>query len=44
MTIIGSLKDGLYNDDTLIRTKSVMDGFASFLLASRYGRSVAFSA
>lgn len=44
MTIIGSLKDGLSNDGTLIRTKSVMDGFASFLLASRYGRSVAFSA
>jgi len=44
MTIIGSLKDGLYNDGTLIRTKSVMDGFASFILASRYGPSVAFSA
>jgi len=44
MTIIGSLKDGLYNDGTLIRTKSVMDVFASFILASRYGPSVAFSA
>ena len=44
MTILGSLKDGLYNDATLIRTKSVMDGFASFVLASRYGLSVAFSA
>ncbi|HUJ18617.1 MAG TPA: DUF554 domain-containing protein [Nitrospirota bacterium] len=44
MTIIGSLKDGLNGDGTLIRTKSVMDCFASFLLASRYGRSVAFSA
>ena len=44
MTIIGSLKDGLYQDGTLIRTKSVMDGFASFLLASRYGISVLFSA
>lgn len=44
MTIIGSLKDGLYNDGTLIKTKSVMDGFASFLLASRYGSSVVFSA
>ncbi|HYA87003.1 MAG TPA: DUF554 domain-containing protein [Nitrospirota bacterium] len=44
MTIIGSLKDGLYNDGTLIRTKSVMDGFASFILASRYGPSVALSA
>jgi uncharacterized membrane protein YqgA involved in biofilm formation len=44
MTIIGSLKDGLYNDGTLIRTKSVMDGFASFVLASRYGPSVALSA
>jgi len=44
MTIIGSLKDGLYNDGTLIKTKSVLDGFASFVLASRYGPSVAFSA
>lgn len=44
MTIIGSLKDGLYNDSLLIKTKSVMDGFASFVLASRYGPSVAFSA
>lgn len=44
MTIIGSLKDGLYRDGALIRTKSVMDGFASFILASHYGPSVAFSA
>ena len=44
MTIIGSLKDGLYNDGTLIKTKSVLDGFASFVLASHYGPSVAFSA
>lgn len=44
MTIIGSLKDGLSNDSTLIRTKSVMDGFASFIIASRYGPSVALSA
>ena len=44
MTIIGSLKDGLYHDGTLIRTKSIMDGFASFMLASRYGPSVVFSA
>jgi hypothetical protein len=44
MTIIGSLKDGLVGDSMLIRTKSVMDGFASFVLASRYGPSVAFSA
>ena len=44
MTIIGSLKDGLYNDGTLIRTKSILDGFAAFVLASRYGPSVAFSA
>ena len=43
MTIIGSLKDGLYNDGSLIRTKSVLDGFASFVLASHYGPSVAFA-
>ncbi len=44
MTIIGSLKDGLSGDGTLIRTKSVLDGFASLLLASRYGLPVLFSA
>lgn len=44
MTIIGSIKDGLYNDTLLIKTKSVMDGFASILLASQYGYSVIFSA
>jgi len=44
MTIIGSLKDGLFQDGTLIRTKSVMDGFAALMLTSRYGASVAFSA
>jgi uncharacterized membrane protein YqgA involved in biofilm formation len=44
MTIIGSLKDGLYNDGTIIETKSVMDCFAAMLLASRYGWSVTFSA
>lgn len=44
MTIIGSIKDGLYNDTVLIKTKSIMDGFASILLASQYGISVIFSA
>ncbi len=44
MMIIGSLKDGLYNDSTLIRTKSILDGFAAFVFASRYGPSVFFSA
>lgn len=44
MTIIGSIKDGLYNDATLIKTKSVMDGFASLILSAKYGTSVLFSA
>ncbi len=44
MMIIGSLKDGLYNDSTLIKTKSILDGFAAFVFASRYGPSVLFSA
>lgn len=43
MTIIGSIKDGLYNDAALIKTKSVMDGFASIILSSRYGISVIYS-
>jgi len=44
MTIIGSIKDGLYNDRVLIKTKSIMDCFASMILASQYGISVIFSA
>lgn len=44
MTIIGSIKDGLYNDGIIIKTKSIMDGFAAILLASKYGISVIFSA
>lgn len=44
MTIIGSIKDGLYNDAMLIKTKSVMDGFTAILLTAKYGVSVAFSA
>lgn len=44
MTIIGSIKDGLYNDATLINIKSIMDGFASILLTAKYGLSVIFSA
>lgn len=44
MTIIGSIKDGLYDDSTLIKIKSIMDGFASILLTAKYGLSVIFSA
>lgn len=44
MTIIGSIKDGLYNDTLLIKTKSVMDGFAAIILTSKFGISVIFSA
>ncbi len=44
MTIIGSIKDGLYNDGTIIKIKSVMDGFASIILTAKYGLSVIFSA
>jgi len=44
MTILGSIKDGLYNDSVLIKTKSIMDCFASLILASQYGVSVIFSA
>lgn len=43
MTIIGSIKDGLYDDVLLIKTKSVMDGFASIILSSKYGISVIYS-
>ena len=44
LTIVGALEEGLNNDPALIYTKSVLDGFASIVLAATYGWGVLFSA
>jgi len=44
MTFVGALNEGLTGDRTLIYSKSILDGFASIVLASAYGVGVLFSA
>ncbi|MCL2304965.1 MAG: DUF554 domain-containing protein [Planctomycetaceae bacterium] len=44
MTIIGSIESGLNNDQTIIKTKSVLDGVSSMFLSSTLGFGVLFSA
>ncbi len=44
MAILGSIKAGTDGDYRLIYIKSVLDGFLSVILASRYGLGVLFSA
>ena len=44
LTLVGALEEGLNNDPSLIYTKSVLDGFASVVLAATYGWGVLFSA
>ncbi|MGB3849232.1 MAG: DUF554 domain-containing protein [Tunicatimonas sp.] len=44
LTLVGALEEGLNNDPSLIYTKSVLDGFASIVLAATYGWGVLFSA
>lgn len=44
LTIVGALEEGLTGDASLIYTKSVLDGFASVVLAATYGWGVLFSA
>jgi len=43
MTIVGSLKAGLYKDYELILTKSVMDGFMAIMMSASMGIGVGFS-
>lgn len=43
MTIVGSLKEGISGDASLIYAKSLLDGFTSIALASTYGVGVLFS-
>ena len=44
LTIVGALEEGLNDDPSLIYTKSMLDGFASIVLAVTYGWGVLFSA
>ena len=44
LTIVGALEEGITGDPSLIYTKSVLDGFASMVLAVTYGWGVLFSA
>ena len=43
MALIGSLNNGLSNDNTLLVIKAMMDGLASIPFASTYGLGVGFS-
>ena len=43
MTIVGAIDEGLRGNRTLLKVKSMMDGFTSIALASTYGIGVAFS-
>ncbi len=44
MTVLGSLRDGLMGDPTLLVIKSLMDGFAGMALAASLGGGVILSA
>ncbi len=43
MAILGSFDEGLRGDPTILLTKSLLDGFASIVLAATYGMGVIFS-
>ena len=44
MTIVGSIKDGISGDASILYAKSILDGFASIAFASTLGIGVIFSA
>ena len=44
MAIVGSLKDGLSGDHSILFAKSVLDGISSIIFASTFGIGVVFSA
>ena len=44
LTILGSIRDGLYGDYQLLAVKSLLDGFAAMAFASALGWGVGFSA
>lgn len=43
MTILGAINEGINGDNSLLITKSVLDGFTSIALASTFGVGVLFS-
>lgn len=43
MTILGAINEGISGDNSLLITKSVLDGFTSIALASTFGIGVIFS-
>jgi hypothetical protein len=43
LTILGAIEEGTTGDNSLLITKSVLDGFTSIALASTFGSGVAFS-
>ena len=43
MTILGAINEGVSGDNSLLITKSVLDGFTSIALASTFGIGVIFS-
>jgi uncharacterized protein len=43
MTIVGSINEGVNGDNSLLLTKSILDGFTSIALASTMGIGVLFS-
>jgi uncharacterized membrane protein YqgA involved in biofilm formation len=43
MAIVGSIQDGINNDQTVLYTKSLLDGFASIAFSSALGIGVVFS-
>jgi uncharacterized membrane protein YqgA involved in biofilm formation len=43
MTILGAINEGVSGDNSLLITKSVLDGFTSIALASTFGVGVIFS-
>ena len=44
LTILGSIRDGLYGDYQLLAVKALLDGFAAMAFASALGWGVGFSA
>lgn len=44
MTVLGSIRDGMVGDYSLLAIKSLLDGFASLALAASLGIGVVFSA
>jgi len=44
MAVVGAIQDGIYQDSTMLYAKAVLDFVIVMVLASSYGKGVAFSA